>query len=134
MTKATWDIVGPTIREDDAEVWFTWNPLNRTDWVWQRFRVNPQPYDVVATGINYYLNPWLTKFSSVADRGDAPHQPGECIAGCGSGSRTTQAPTGASSRTRSSPTAMDAFDAGLMPEGWEGGAAARRVRRGGHRR
>lgn len=36
--------------EDDlapgAEIWFSWNPLYRTDWVWQRFEVKPQPGDL----------------------------------------------------------------------------------------
>ena len=36
----------PTIRKDDAEFFFIWNPAERTTFCWQRFIVNKKPGDV----------------------------------------------------------------------------------------
>ena len=60
------EIVIPTILRGEVpvEAWFTWNPKDRTNWVWQRFVRNRRPDDVV-TKVNWRDNPW---FPAEADR------------------------------------------------------------------
>ena len=50
--------IDPTIRKPGAERWFSWNPLGRTSWCWQRFVVHPQPDDVNLK-VTYVDNPWF---------------------------------------------------------------------------
>lgn len=52
------NVLIPTIRKPGSQLWFTWNPANRHDWVWRRFVLNPQPYDVTEK-VNYNNNPWF---------------------------------------------------------------------------
>lgn len=53
------DILIPTVtRGAIEEIWFTWNPNKRTDWVWQRFVVHPRPKDVIRK-VTYKDNPWF---------------------------------------------------------------------------
>ena len=53
-------ILIPTLARGDTppEIWFTWNPSRRTDWVWRRFVVNPRTGDIIAK-INWQDNPFL---------------------------------------------------------------------------
>ena len=50
-------LIDPTIRKRGAERWFSWNPLNRTDWCWRRFKLHPQRDDVILTA-SWEDNPW----------------------------------------------------------------------------
>lgn len=60
VTKKSWDILIPTIRKKDSEIWVSYNPDLESDETHQRFAVNPPPADMceVAT-INWYDNPWF---------------------------------------------------------------------------
>ena len=49
----------PTVRKPGSELWFSWNPITRTQWCWQRFVVKPRARDV-SVHVNYYDNPWFT--------------------------------------------------------------------------
>ena len=49
--------IEPTIRKPGSELWFIWNPENRTDYCWKRFVDNPQSTDV-SVHVNYDDNPW----------------------------------------------------------------------------
>ena len=51
--------IEPTIRKPGSELWFVWNPNERTSWAWKRFVENPQPGDV-SVHVNYNHNPWWT--------------------------------------------------------------------------
>ena len=51
--------VEPSIRKKGSELWFVWNPMNRTDWCWKRFVANPEDGDV-SVEVNYQDNPWWT--------------------------------------------------------------------------
>lgn len=55
-------ILIPTVTRGDRppELWFTWNPTARTDWVWQRFHENPRPNDVIRK-VNFDENPFLPR-------------------------------------------------------------------------
>ena len=47
----------PSVRADGSELWFSWNPNERAQWCWRRFRNQPRPDDCYAH-INYNQNPW----------------------------------------------------------------------------
>lgn len=63
VSKKSWDILTPTIRKDNSEIWVTFNPMLDTDEVWVRFVVNPPP-DSKVVQINWQDNPW---FNAVLD-------------------------------------------------------------------
>lgn len=53
MTEETWKVIEPTMsRNQGSEIWLTWNPIYRTDYVWKRFKDNPRDKDIVID-INY---------------------------------------------------------------------------------
>ena len=58
MSSETANILIPTIRKPGHELWFTFNPLSRTDWVYQRFVDHPRDGDLV-TKVNWRDNPWF---------------------------------------------------------------------------
>ena len=58
ITKKSLDILTPTIRKDDSEIWITFNPLLDTDEVWRRYVENPPPGAVVKQ-VNWSDNPWF---------------------------------------------------------------------------
>lgn len=57
VSKRSWDILIPTIRSPDSEVWVCFNPDMDTDDTYQRFVVNP-PTGAKVAHINYTDNPW----------------------------------------------------------------------------
>lgn len=61
-TKASLDILIPTVRAEGSELWFTWNPDFEDDDVYQMLVVNP-PEDITCEvhEVNYYDNPWFTE-------------------------------------------------------------------------
>lgn len=58
VSKRSWDILIPTIRKPESEIWITFNPDLDTDNTYQRFVVNP-PEDSVVEKVNYQDNPWF---------------------------------------------------------------------------
>lgn len=60
LTKEQWDILKPTIRKEGSEIWVSFNPKLVTDFVYQRFIVNPPKSSVVRL-VNYPDNPFLSK-------------------------------------------------------------------------
>ncbi|WP_406706695.1 PBSX family phage terminase large subunit [Sodalis sp.] len=56
VTKESWDILIPTIRKPDSEIWVSFNPKNILDDTYQRFVVNP-PDDICLLTVNYTDNP-----------------------------------------------------------------------------
>lgn len=59
LTADQWEILEPTIRKANSEVWLSFNPRLVTDFVYQRFVVNPPPSTRVRL-INYTENPFLS--------------------------------------------------------------------------
>lgn len=43
ITDATWDIVIPTLRQEDSELWVTWNPARKSSATDRRFRQTKDP-------------------------------------------------------------------------------------------
>lgn len=60
LTKGQWEILEPTIRKQGSQIWVIFNPKFATDFVYQRFIVNPPPKTVVQQ-INYVDNPYLSE-------------------------------------------------------------------------
>lgn len=58
VSESAWQKLIPTVREDDSEVWVTYNPESKHSAVHQRFRVN-QRSDVKICEINWRDNPWF---------------------------------------------------------------------------
>lgn len=58
LSQASLDMLLPTIRKDNSELWFSWNPRFRTDPVDVYFRKN-KPDGAVVVDINWNDNPWF---------------------------------------------------------------------------
>lgn len=52
------EILRPTLRAKGSELWFSWNPRNKSDPVDAFFRKNPPP-DAIGVSINWRDNPWF---------------------------------------------------------------------------
>jgi phage terminase large subunit len=52
------DVLVPTIRKPESEIWITFNPLLDSDEVWKRFVVNEAP-DSLVQQVNWCDNPWF---------------------------------------------------------------------------
>ena len=59
LTPAQWEILEPTIRAENSEFWLIFNPQIVTDFVYQRFVINPPP-NTITRKINYDENPYLS--------------------------------------------------------------------------
>ena len=76
VSEMAWRKLLPTVREDDSEVWITWNPESRDSATSQRFRYD-QIFDEV-TGeligvgaqLNYSDNPWFPEVLEIERRQD----------------------------------------------------------------
>jgi phage terminase large subunit len=64
VTRRSWDILIPTVRKADSEIWITFNPELDTDETWVRFIENT-PEDCHVEEMSYDTNPW---FPSVLEK------------------------------------------------------------------
>ena len=60
VSKKSWDILIPTIRKDDSEIWVSFNPDLDTDDTYTRFVLNPAPSAAVVE-MNFNDNPYFPK-------------------------------------------------------------------------
>ena len=58
LSQRSLDLLRPTIREENSEIWFSWNPSRNTDPVDQLLRPSPPPEAVVVRA-NYQDNPYF---------------------------------------------------------------------------
>jgi len=58
VTKASWNVLIPTIRAPASEIWITFNPDLDTDETYQRFVKSP-PSDSRVVKVNWNDNPWF---------------------------------------------------------------------------
>lgn len=65
VSKASWDILLPTIRKEGSEVWVSFNPELATDETYKRWVLNPPP-NTRCLKTNWRDNKWLTEVSRVA--------------------------------------------------------------------
>jgi len=57
-SRLSWNVLIPTIRKQDSEIWVTFNPELETDETYQRFVLHP-PANAVVQKINWSDNPWF---------------------------------------------------------------------------
>lgn len=60
VTGRSWNILIPTIRKDDSEIWISFNPELDTDETYVRFVLNA-PDGALVVKVNYSENPWHGK-------------------------------------------------------------------------
>lgn len=60
ISKYSWDVVIPTIRKEDSEIWIIFNPQLVSDETYQRFVINPPP-NAIVVDINWRDNPWFSE-------------------------------------------------------------------------
>ena len=58
VTETAWQKAIPSVREDDSEIWVTWNPERKTSATHLRFRADT-PTDCKIVEMNYRDNPWF---------------------------------------------------------------------------
>ena len=58
VSRLSWNILIPTIRKQDSEIWISFNPELETDETYQRFVATP-PADCITMKVNWYDNPWF---------------------------------------------------------------------------
>ena len=58
VSKTSWNILIPTIRKEQSEIWISFNPELESDETYQRFVVSP-PENCKVAKINWSDNPWF---------------------------------------------------------------------------
>lgn len=58
VSDKSWEILIPTVRKDNSEIWICFNPKNATDPTWQRF-VLKQDEDVILRKVSWQDNPFF---------------------------------------------------------------------------
>lgn len=58
VSRLSWNVLIPTIRKENSEIWVTFNPELESDETYQRFVVH-RPENAVVTKINWSDNPWF---------------------------------------------------------------------------
>ena len=58
VTEEAWRKLIPTVREDNSEIWVTWNPESKRSTTNERFRENP-PENSKIVLLNWRDNPWF---------------------------------------------------------------------------
>jgi phage terminase large subunit len=58
VSEAAWQKLVPTVREDNSEIWVTWNPERKNSDTHKRFRLDP-PKDSKIIELNWQDNPWF---------------------------------------------------------------------------
>lgn len=60
VSKVSWEVLIPTIRKDDSEIWVSFNPELESDETYERFVVKPPPNAWVKK-VGWRDNPWFPK-------------------------------------------------------------------------
>lgn len=58
VSEESWQVLIPTIRKPDSEIWVTFNPLEESDPTYKRFVVSPPPGAIVEK-VSWRNNPWF---------------------------------------------------------------------------
>jgi phage terminase large subunit len=58
LSQHSLDLLRPTLRKENSELWFSWNPRYKTDAVDKFFRKQP-PADAISVMVNWRDNPWF---------------------------------------------------------------------------
>jgi phage terminase large subunit len=74
VSEQAWQKAIPTVREENAEIWVTWNPERRASPTNQRFRENP-PENSKIVEVNWRDNPWFPSTLDQIRREDEAKRP-----------------------------------------------------------
>jgi phage terminase large subunit len=74
VSEVAWSKAIPTVREEGAEIWVTWNPERRASATNQRFRINPPDKSKFAE-MNWRDNPWFPTVLDQIRREDEEKRP-----------------------------------------------------------
>ena len=58
VSRNSWEVLLPTVRKEDSEIWLTFNPELETDYTYQRFVLNPSD-DSFVVKMTWRDNPWV---------------------------------------------------------------------------
>ena len=58
VSRSSWNVLVPTIRKENSEIWITFNPELETDETYQRFVIHA-PDNAIVRKINWSDNPWF---------------------------------------------------------------------------
>ena len=67
VSARSWDILIPTIRAKDSEIWITMNPELESDATYQRFILSP-PENCITRKVNWSDNPWFPEVLDIERR------------------------------------------------------------------
>lgn len=59
ISQRSLDLLRPTIRKPESEIWFSWNPQHETDPVDALLRGKQSPDNAIVLNVNYSDNPWF---------------------------------------------------------------------------
>lgn len=60
VSEGAWQIAIPSVREDDSEIWVTWNPASKRSATHKRFRIDlANDNEAKIVELNYRDNPWF---------------------------------------------------------------------------
>lgn len=74
VTESAWQVLIPTVREEDSELWITYNPESETSATHKRFREHPAD-DALVVELNYLDNPWFPLVLEKARNEDLGRRP-----------------------------------------------------------
>ena len=74
VTEEAWQTLIPTLREEDSELWVTWNPLRKNSATHKRFRLTNDPRTKVVE-MNWRDNPWFPDILERARQKDLTERP-----------------------------------------------------------
>ena len=59
VSRASWQVLIPTVRKQGSEIWLTFNPELETDYTYQRFVRDADPDQTFVVHMNWRDNPWF---------------------------------------------------------------------------
>ncbi len=74
VSESAWSKITPTVREEDSEIWVTWNPERKNSATHKRFRDNP-PDGAKIVEINFSDNPWFPEVLELERKEDLKKRP-----------------------------------------------------------
>ena len=75
LTARSLELLRPTIRKPDSEIWFSWNPRHASDPVDMLLRGVHPPPDAVVVRTNWEDNPWFTEALRTEREFDEKYKP-----------------------------------------------------------
>lgn len=74
VSETAWQKITPTVREQDSEIWVTWNPERKNSATHKRFRESP-PHRSKIVEMNYTDNPWFPHVLEEERKNDLANRP-----------------------------------------------------------